>query len=127
MSIDHVMSSSQTRSIQNPKQKEPEYHLFRTYQTSGERNEYFRPGPDPKTCKVWEAIAATGAAKYFLEPYRIGSTIHSDDKVPTPHPVSCLALKEAMHILGERPPISIIVNIGPGIPNHADVKDLEHM
>ena len=87
----------------------------------------YHDGPDPAQCKVSAACAATGAAKYLLAPYKIGSTTFSDKNFPNPHNISSLALDEAYQICGGKPRISIMVNIGPGIPSPNDVKELEQM
>ncbi|KAJ9613415.1 hypothetical protein H2200_003357 [Cladophialophora chaetospira] len=109
--------------VQKDKEQDQDYHLFRTYKP--EKGRSGRTGPDPKSCKVWDAISATGAAKHFLKPYRFGRTTYFDENVPTPHPISRLALEEAQHLFGDKVPISIILNIGPGIPGDQDVQQLE--
>ena len=113
--------------VHHPKNTDGRYQLFRTYEASAATKAKTLKGPDPKTCRVWEACAATGAAKYYLEPFSVGSTTFFDDKFPDPHPIGRLALDEAMSIFGEERSISIMVNIGPGIPHHADIRNLEEM
>jgi hypothetical protein len=87
----------------------------------------YHDGPNPAQCKVSAACAATGAAKYLLAPYKIGSTTFSDKGFPNPHNISSFAIDEAYQICGGKPRISIMVNVGPGIPSPKDVKELEQM
>jgi hypothetical protein len=87
----------------------------------------YHDGPNPAQCKVSAACAATGAAKYLLAPYKIGSTSFFDKGFPNPHNISSLALDEAYQICGGKPRISVMVNVGPGIPSPKDVKELEQM
>lgn len=103
----------------------PEYDIFRTYRTPQTSGPFYHPGPDPATCKVSAICAATAATKYFLEPYTIRSKTYSDMGFPNPHNITSLALDEAYHIYGEKPPLSVIVNIGPCIPSDNDVEKLQ--
>jgi hypothetical protein len=113
--------------IQFPKQGGPNYEIFRSYRTSKTPGPFYHPGPDPGQCKVSSACAATGATKYLLQPYTIGSTTYSDNGFPNPHNITDLALDEAYHLYGEKPPLSVIVNIGPGIPSDHDVEKLQNL
>ena len=81
-------------------------------------------GPDPATCKISEACAATAAALYFLEPYKIRGTSYFDSDFPFPHDVSSLALDEARTIFGKHLEISLVLNIGPSAPNPIDIRQL---
>lgn len=113
--------------IQFPKKDGPKYDIFRTYRSTKTSGPFYHPGPDPATCKVSSVCAATGATKYFLQPYTIGSTTYSDNGFPNPHNITELAMDEAYHIYGKRPPLSVIVNIGPGIPSETDVVKLQKL
>jgi hypothetical protein len=107
---------------------EREYHVFRTYgskpQTSNAGKEY-RTGPDPATCRISEACAATGAAQYFLKPCKIAGTSYFDANFPHPHKVSSLALDEAYSIFGQGAALSLILNVGPSIASDSDVRQLK--
>lgn len=113
--------------VQSSKGDNREYEIFRTYRTTKSSGPYYHPGPDPAACKVSSVCAATGATKYLLQPYTIGSTTYSDNGFPNPHNITELAMDEAYHIYGEKPPMSIIVNIGPGIPSDHDVEKLQRL
>lgn len=113
--------------IQSSQHDGPKYEIFRSYRTAKSSGPFYHSGPDPGTCKVSSACAATGATKYLLEPYIIGSTTFSDNGFPNPHNITELALDEAYHVYGERPPLSVIVNIGPGIPSDNDIEKLQSL
>lgn len=113
--------------IQVPNQSGPKYEIFRSYRTTKKSGPFYHAGPDPGTCKVSSVCAATGATKYLLQPYVIGSTTYSDNGFPNPHNITDLAMDEAYHIYGEKPPLSVIVNIGPGIPSDHDVEKLQSL
>ena len=105
-----------------------EYHIFRTYSSdppsTNSRKDY-RNGPDPATCKISEACAATGAAQYFLKPCKIGNMSYFDADFPHPHKISSLALDEAYSIFGEKSALSLILNVGPSLASDSDVKQLK--
>jgi hypothetical protein len=113
--------------IQYPKPGGPKYQIFRTYRTKKTSGPFYHSGPDPKSCSVSSACAATGATKFILQPYMIGSTTFSDNGFPNPHNITDLAMDEAYHVYGEKPPMSMIVNIGPGIPSDHDVEKLQKL
>jgi Patatin-like phospholipase len=113
--------------VQSSQHDGPKYEIFRSYPTTKTFGSFYHPGPDPGACKVSSACAATGATKYLLEPYTIGSTTFSDNGFPNPHNITDLALDEAYHIYGEKPPLSVIVNIGPGIPSDNDIEKLQNL
>ena len=108
------------------------YRLFRTYETpaSAKLPKKLREGPkNPKTFKISSAFAVTGAAKYFTKEWhedmeKSGRTKFIDRKFPKPHNITELALDEMWAIYGTKVPLSIVVNIGPGLPNNADVKSI---
>ena len=102
------------------------YHLFRTYQCpAGSKT---LPGPeDPRQYKISHAFGVTGAARYFTPPWKEtsakkGKMKFLDIQFPSPHNITELALNEMWGIYGTDVEISIVVNIGPGIPNAADCK-----
>lgn len=113
--------------IQSPREGGPKYEMFRSYRTTKTSGPFYHSGPDPGSCKVSSVCAATGATKYLLQPYTIGSTTYSDNGFPNPHNITELAMDEAYHLYGEKPPLSVIVNIGPGIPSDNDVEKLENL
>ncbi len=111
--------------IQSPEQDGLHYDIFRAYRTTKTSGPFYHSGPDPGTCKVSGVCAATGATKYLLQPYTIGSRTYSDNGFPNPHNITELAMDEAYHLYGEKPPLSVIVNIGPGIPSDNDIEKLQ--
>ena len=78
----------------------------------------------PAECRMSWACAATGAAKTLLQPYTIGSTTYFDSRFPRPHNITELAIDESYDLYGKNYPISMILNIGPGIPSKHDVRIL---
>jgi len=103
------------------------FQLFRSYTLHGSGQGGLRAGPAPESCKLPEVFAATGAAKFFLEPYKVGNTVFFDDTFPQSHPITLIALDEAFGICGTDVPISVLLNIGPGIPSERDRQELEEM
>lgn len=108
------------------------YSLFRSYKipASAKLPEKLLEGPeDPDSFKISHAFAVTGAAKYFTAPWEeqmasSGKTIFNDTKFPEPHNITKLALNEMYGIYGTDVPLSVVVNIGPGLPNDADVQHI---
>ena len=108
------------------------YKLFRSCEipTSAKLPEKLLEGPeDPDSFKISHAFAVTGAARYFTAPWKeqmvsSGKTIFNDTKFPEPHNITGLALNEMYGIYGTDVPLSVVVNIGPGLPNDADVQDI---
>ena len=108
------------------------YNLFRSYEipTSAKLPEKLLKGPvDPDSFRISHAFAVTGAARYFTAPWkeqmaRSGKTTFNDTKFPEPHNITGLALNEMYGIYGTDVPLSVVVNIGPGLPNDADVQDI---
>jgi len=103
------------------------YEIFRTYPVTNCTSPLCRGGPNPSTCKVSEACAATAAAPGLLPPRTIESTTYMDNKFPNPHSISNVVLDEVYHLYGEKPPLSVLVNVGPGIPSDNDVKKLKKL
>lgn len=83
-----------------------------------------RPGPNPVTCTIADAFASTSAAKYILDSFSVSNVKFSDNGFPDPHNITDLAIDEAQSICGRDYPMSVVVNIGPGIPTRGDVRRL---
>lgn len=106
------------------------YKLFRSYDIpkSAKLPTKLLEGPiNPGSFKISRAFGVTGAAKYFTNPWKehmadSGKIRFSDTKFPKPHNITELALDEMWGIYGTDVPLSVIVNIGPGLPNDHDVK-----
>jgi hypothetical protein len=103
------------------------FQLFRSYSLHGSNQGSLRAGPAPERCRLPEVFAATGAAKFFLQPFKVGNTVFFDDTFPQSHPITLMALDEAFGIYGSDVPISVLLNIGPGIPSERDRQELEEM
>lgn len=113
--------------IESSKTEEPlRYQLFRTYMPRDKTSEFYCAGPDPATCRISAACAATGAAKGVLQPYQFGATFF-DSRFPDPHPLSRLALNETFHMFGGKPSLSVILSIGPGIPTDNDLNEYKKL
>jgi hypothetical protein len=107
------------------------YNLFRTYDTGKAKLPgRLLEGPEhPETFKISRAFAVTGAAKYFTPPWKeqmanSGKMRFSDTKFPKPHNITELALDEMWGLYGTDVPLSVVVNIGPGLPSNADIKQI---
>src|SRR5271156_2884067 len=99
-----------------------EYQIFRTYEPKSVIAAKPRhAGPAPTNCRMSWACAATGAAKSLLQPYQIGAATFFDSRFPKPHNITDLAIDEAYDLYGDKYPISMILNVGPGIPSAHDV------
>ena len=106
------------------------YNLFRSYEIpkSAKMPEKLLEGPDnPRHFKISRAFGVTGAAKYFTPPWKeqmatSGKMRFSDSKFPKPHNITELALDEMWGLYGTTVPLSVIVNIGPGLADPCDVK-----
>ena len=109
------------------------YNLFRSYEVppSAKLPEKLLEGPkDPDSFKISHAFAVTGAASHFTAPWEqqmasSGKTIFNDTKFPEPHNITGLALNEMYGIYGTDVPLSVVVNIGPGFPDDANLKKLQ--
>jgi hypothetical protein len=99
-----------------------QYQIFRTYRT--EQDAEARPGPDPAKCTIAEAFASTSAAKYIFDSFSVSNVKFSDNGFPDPHNITDLAIDEAQSICGKDWPMSVVVNIGPGVPTRGDVRKL---
>ena len=104
------------------------YNLFRTYDCP--KGARILDGPsDPRKYKISHAFGATGAAKYFTPPWKEPSTKKGrarflDFQFPSPHNITELALDEMWGLYGTDVEISVVVNIGPGIPNASDFRNI---
>ena len=105
-----------------------DYKLFRSYEIPKYAKKRLLEGPeDPGSFKISSAFGVTGAARYFTNPWKeqmasSGTIRFSDTKFPKPHNITELALDEMWGIHGTKVPLSVVVNIGPRLPNDADVK-----
>ena len=108
------------------------YNLFRSYEIpdSAKLRDKLLHGPtDPDSFTISSAFGVTGAARYFSNPWKeqiasSGRITFSDTKFPKPHNITELALNEMWGIYGTDVPLSVVVNIGPGLPNDVDVKQI---
>ena len=105
------------------------YDLFRTYDIP--RGLKLLDGPsDPRKYKISHAFGVTGAAKYFTPPWKEPSAAKKvkskflDIQFPRPHNITELALNEMWGLYGTDMEISVVVNIGPGIPNASDCRNI---
>ena len=101
------------------------YGLFRTYDTPSDRR-LLDGFSDPRHCMISDAFSATGAAKWFTPPWKgkNGKFKFQDTHFPSPHNITDLAVNEVWGLYGNQVAMSIIVNIGPGLPNAADIKHI---
>ncbi|KAL8659832.1 MAG: hypothetical protein Q9202_006931 [Teloschistes flavicans] len=109
----------------NSKGKHLGYNLFRTYEWPNGANVLY--GPNPRGYSISHAFGVTGAAKYFTRPWKETSarkvkSKFMDIQFPSPHNITELALDEMWGIYGKKVPVSVVVNVGPGIPNASDCK-----
>ncbi|KAL9608109.1 MAG: hypothetical protein Q9167_007033 [Letrouitia subvulpina] len=99
------------------------YNIFRTYDCP-EGAKVLDGLCHPSEFKISHAFAVTGAAKHFTPPWKKGKFKFLDVKFPSPHNITELALNEMWGLYGTDVKISVIVNIGPGIPNTFDCKNI---
>ena len=104
------------------------YNLFRTYDCPKGSNVLEGP-QSPREYKISHAFGATGAAKYFTPPWREatakrGISKFLDIQFPSPHNITELALNEMWGLYGKDVEISVVVNIGPGIPSASDCRNI---
>ncbi|KAN0092204.1 FabD/lysophospholipase-like protein [Hyaloscypha variabilis] len=108
------------------------YNLFRSYKIPEDAamSHKLLEGPEnPSQYEILRAFGVTGAAKYFSPPWneqmsKSGRTFFNDSKYPKPHNITELALDEMWGLYGKEVPLSVIVNIGPGLPSKSDVKQI---
>jgi hypothetical protein len=110
------------------------YNLFRAYEIpiDAKMSHKLLEGPEnPSQFQISRAFGVTGAAKYFSPPWNeqmseSGRTFFNDSKYPKPHNITELALDEMWGLYGREVPLSVIVNVGPGLPSKSDVKQIAH-
>jgi hypothetical protein len=108
------------------------YNIFRSYEIPGDARMPHKllEGPEnPSRFQISRAFGVTGAAKYFSPPWneqmsKSGRTFFNDSKYPKPHNITELALDEMWGLYGLEVPLSVIVNIGPGLPSKSDMKQI---
>ena len=104
------------------------YNLFRAYDCP--KCPKVLEGPsDPRRYKISHAFGVTGAAKYFTPPWKEtsakkGISKFLDIQFPSPHNITELALNEMWSLYDIDVEISVVVNIGPGIPNDSDFRNI---
>ena len=106
-----------------------DYNLFRTYACPPNNTKLCKGPNDPSTYLMAHAFAVTDAAKYFSTPWmeqldNNGETKFLDTKFLNPRNITELALDEIWGLFGTDVPISIVVNIGPGLPNSSDFETI---
>jgi Patatin-like phospholipase len=102
------------------------YNLFRSYSIppSAKMSDKLLEGPEsPEKFKLSRAFGVTSAARYISPPWkevmaRAGMTQHFDTTFPNPRNITELALDEIWGLYGTDVPLSVIVNIGPSLPNN---------
>lgn len=103
------------------------YELFRTYRVDEALQAELLSGPAPQKCSIPDVFAAVAAAKFFSGPYEIGSKVFFDETFPHAHHISAIALDEIFGHYGPNIDISLVLNIGPGIPAEKDIEELDTM
>jgi hypothetical protein len=103
------------------------YELFRAYHPPADKTKGTLPGPEPEKCRISQAFAAIGAAKFFLKPYKVGKSVFFDETFPQSHPITSIALDEVIGLYGSDAEVSVLLNIGPGIPSEEDCRELDLM
>ncbi|KAH9208952.1 acyl transferase/acyl hydrolase/lysophospholipase [Leptodontidium sp. 2 PMI_412] len=109
-----------------------QYNLFRTYEipkNAAIPNRLLEGPNDPANFKISSAFGVTGAARYFSPPWdermsQSGKTRFNDRKFPNPHNITELALDEMWALYGTQVEMSVVVNIGPGLPSKHDVRQI---
>lgn len=107
------------------------YSLFRSYSIpqSAKMSDKLLEGPEsPEKFKLSRAFGVTSAARYISPPWkermaRSGMMEHFDTTFPNPRNITELALDEIWGLYGTDVPLSVIVNIGPGLPSNRDGKE----
>lgn len=108
------------------------YGLFWSYEipTSAKLPTKLLEGPEnPSGFEISRAFGVTGATRYFTEPWKeqmasSGKVRFSDTKFPKPHNITELALDEMWGIYGTDVPLSVVISVGPRLPNDVDVKQI---
>lgn len=108
------------------------YNLFRSYEipSSAKLPTKLLEGPEsPSSFKISHAVGVTGAARYFSDPWKEQMASSAkikfcDTKFPRPHNITELVLDEMWGIYGTDVPLSVVLSVGPGLPNDVDVKQI---
>lgn len=105
------------------------YNLFRTYSVEKFAAKPLEGPKNPHEFKISSAFSVTGAAQFFTPPWEeemeiSGKQVFSDTKFPQPHNITELALGEMWNLYGATVRLSVIVNVGPGLPSNSDVKQI---
>lgn len=108
------------------------YKLFRSYEIpkSAKLPKKLLEGPmNPGSFKISSAFGVTGATKYLTHSWKeqiadSGKIVFGDSKFPKPHNITELALDEMWGIYGTDVPLSVVVNIDPGLPSDHDIKQI---
>ena len=122
-----------------PDDNNKNYSLFRSYELPHSAKlpgKLLRGPQDPSKLKISSAFGVTGAARYFSMPWQEhmkggyggggcgGKITFHDTRFPKPHNITALALEEMWGIYGDAVPLSLVLNIGPGLPHISDVKQI---
>jgi hypothetical protein len=108
--------------------QESQFCLFRSYEPIG-----YTPTLDPAKTRISDAFAAAGAKKGFLGPFKIskedGSTLTFGKELFNEYSTNATmyAINEIRQQYGDKGFVPVIINIGPGIPDLADITKLERM
>ena len=108
------------------------YNIFRSYEVpnTAKSPELLLEGPaNPGQFKISSAFGVTGASNYFTHEWEeqmesSGKVKFKDAESPKPHNITGLALDEMWAIYSPDVPLSVVVSIGPGLPNSIDVKQI---
>ena len=108
------------------------YDLFRSYEIPESAKlpqKLLKGSNDPSKFTISNAFEVTGAARYLSMSWKDhmagGDKISSNDtKFPKPYNITELALDEMWGIYGTDIPLSVVLNIGPGLPTDTDVEKI---
>ena len=108
------------------------YNVFRSYKIPNtvKSPELLLEGPvNPSQFKISSAFGVTGASRYLTPEWQeqmdsSGPVKFRDAEFPGPHNITGLALDEMWAIYGTDVPISVVVSIGPGLPDSTDAKQI---
>lgn len=108
------------------------YNLFRPYEVlnTAKSPELLLEGPaKPSQFEMFSAFGVTGASNYFTSEWEGqmesgGKVKFKDAESLKPYNITGLALNEMWAIYGTDVLMSVVVSIGPGLPNSIDVKQI---
>ena len=108
------------------------YNIFRTYNAAKSAKLPLKllAGPgNPENFRISHAFGVTGATRYFTPPWKehmeyTGRMRFTDHKFPKRHNITEITLDEMWAIYGTDVPLSLIVNIGPALPDVSDIKQI---